>query len=98
MARTIQLAKAQAFVCYLSSQRTEIDSERMPLSTGVFGIFGHSNVPLPGEALESAGMSCQHGTGGTSSRLDRAQESFLDAATKGSLRCQATDLLLSMPS
>ncbi|OED35229.1 3D-(3,5/4)-trihydroxycyclohexane-1,2-dione acylhydrolase (decyclizing) [Chromatiales bacterium (ex Bugula neritina AB1)] len=50
---TIRLTMAQATVRYLCSQFTEIESERVPLFAGVFGIFGHGNVPCLAEALES---------------------------------------------
>jgi 3D-(3,5/4)-trihydroxycyclohexane-1,2-dione acylhydrolase (decyclizing) len=49
---TIRLTMAQALVRWLTRQVTEIDSLRVPLFAGVFGIFGHGNVTCLSEALE----------------------------------------------
>ncbi|WP_285720141.1 MULTISPECIES: 3D-(3,5/4)-trihydroxycyclohexane-1,2-dione acylhydrolase (decyclizing) [unclassified Pantoea] len=50
---TIRCTTAQAIVRYLSNQFTEVDSKRVPLFPGVYGIFGHGNVTCLGEALEA---------------------------------------------
>ena len=49
----VRLTMAQAVVRFLCNQFTEIDSERVPLFAGVFGIFGHGNVTCLAEALEA---------------------------------------------
>ena len=51
---TIRLTMAQAVVRWLTQQFTEIESVRVPLFAGVFGIFGHGNVTCFSEALEAA--------------------------------------------
>lgn len=47
----MRLTVAQALVRYLAAQYTERDGERRRLIAGVFGIFGHGNLPGLGEAL-----------------------------------------------
>jgi 3D-(3,5/4)-trihydroxycyclohexane-1,2-dione acylhydrolase (decyclizing) len=47
----MRLTVAQALVRYLAVQYTERDGERRRLIQGVFGIFGHGNLPGLGEAL-----------------------------------------------
>ena len=49
--RTVTLTTAQAIVRFLAAQFIEIDGEKVRLCGGGFGIFGHGNVPRPGEAL-----------------------------------------------
>src|SRR3982751_4146479 len=51
---TVRSTMAQALVRYLCNQCAEIDGERVPLSAGVFAIFGHGNVTCLSEALEAA--------------------------------------------
>jgi 3D-(3,5/4)-trihydroxycyclohexane-1,2-dione acylhydrolase (decyclizing) len=51
---TIRLTAAGAVVRFLTSQRTEVDGEEVPLFPGVFAIFGHGNVTCLGDALEAA--------------------------------------------
>ena len=51
---TVRLTVAQALVHYLAAQSSEIDGGRERLVQGVFGIFGHGNVPGLGEALAAA--------------------------------------------
>ncbi len=46
-----RLTLAQALVRYLGAQKTDIDGSIEPLFKGVWGIFGHGNVPALGEAL-----------------------------------------------
>jgi 3D-(3,5/4)-trihydroxycyclohexane-1,2-dione acylhydrolase (decyclizing) len=50
---TVRLTMAQAVVRWLTQQFTEIEGVRVPLFTGVFGIFGHGNVTCLSEALEA---------------------------------------------
>ncbi|HUZ62232.1 MAG TPA: thiamine pyrophosphate-binding protein, partial [Acetobacteraceae bacterium] len=50
---TMRLTMAQAVVCWLTQQFTEIDGASAPLFAGVFGIFGHGNVTCLSEALEA---------------------------------------------
>ncbi len=49
----MRLTVAQALVRYLASQYAERDGRRVRLIRGVFGIFGHGNLPGLGEALLS---------------------------------------------
>ncbi len=51
---TIRLTAAQAMVRLLAAARTTIDGESLPLSGGVWAIFGHGNVAAMGEALAGA--------------------------------------------
>lgn len=48
---THRLTLAQALVRHLAAQKTDIDGDIVPLFAGVWGIFGHGNVPALGEAL-----------------------------------------------
>ncbi len=52
--QTIRLTTAQAMVKFLTTQKTLIDDQEVPLFGGVFAIFGHGNVTCLGEALEQA--------------------------------------------
>ncbi|WP_253729628.1 thiamine pyrophosphate-binding protein [Thermus scotoductus] len=47
----MRLTVAQALVRFLAVQWTERDGQRFRLIRGVFGIFGHGNLPGLGEAL-----------------------------------------------
>lgn len=47
----MKLTVAQALVRYLAVQFVERDGQRVRLIRGVFGIFGHGNLPGLGEAL-----------------------------------------------
>lgn len=47
----MRLTVAQALVRYLAVQFAERDGQRVRLIRGVFGIFGHGNLPGLGEAL-----------------------------------------------
>lgn len=47
----MRLTVAQALVRYLSVQFAERDGQRVRLIRGVFGIFGHGNLPGLGDAL-----------------------------------------------
>lgn len=47
----MRLTVAQALVRYLAAQFAERDGKRVRLVRGVFGIFGHGNLPGLGEAL-----------------------------------------------
>mgnify|MGYP000023888812 CR=1 FL=1 len=47
----MRLTVAQALVRYLSAQYTQRDGKRYRLIRGIFGIFGHGNLPGLGEAL-----------------------------------------------
>lgn len=47
----MRLTVAQALVRYLAAQFAERDGRRVRLVRGVFGIFGHGNLPGLGEAL-----------------------------------------------
>lgn len=49
----MRLTVAQALVRYLAAQYAERDGRRVRLIRGVFGIFGHGNLPGLGEALVS---------------------------------------------
>ena len=51
MPKTVRLTMAQAVVCFLSRQMTEIDGKKLPIFGGVWAIFGHGNVAGLGEAL-----------------------------------------------
>ncbi len=42
---TVRLTAAQALVRYLSRQYVERDGTEQPFFAGMFGIFGHGNVP-----------------------------------------------------
>ena len=48
---TVRLTMAQALVRWLTAQKTEIDSQVVPLFPAAFGIFGHGNVTALAEAL-----------------------------------------------
>ena len=48
---TVRLTMAQAVARFMTMQKTEIDSEIVPIFGGVFAIFGHGNVAGIGEAL-----------------------------------------------
>ncbi len=51
----MKLTVAQALLRYLAAQYTERDGEKRRLIQGVFGIFGHGNLPGLGEALLRGG-------------------------------------------
>lgn len=51
---TIRLTMAQAFVRYLTAQRSIVRGQEVPLIPAAFAIFGHGNVSCLGEALEAA--------------------------------------------
>ncbi|MGH6760272.1 MAG: 3D-(3,5/4)-trihydroxycyclohexane-1,2-dione acylhydrolase (decyclizing) [Phyllobacterium sp.] len=51
MSKTIRLTMAQAVARFLTSQKTVIDGETVPIFGGVWAIFGHGNVAGLGEAL-----------------------------------------------
>ncbi|MEO1102666.1 MAG: 3D-(3,5/4)-trihydroxycyclohexane-1,2-dione acylhydrolase (decyclizing) [Pseudomonadota bacterium] len=51
---TVRRTVAQALIDFLAVQESEMDGARERLVQGVFGIFGHGNVPGFGEALAHA--------------------------------------------
>ena len=51
----VRLTVAQALLRYLAAQSSEMDGEGERLVAGMFGIFGHGNVPGLGQALAAAG-------------------------------------------
>ena len=42
---TIKLTTAQALITFLKNQYVERDGKEFPFFAGVWGIFGHGNVP-----------------------------------------------------
>ncbi|GGH14144.1 3D-(3,5/4)-trihydroxycyclohexane-1,2-dione acylhydrolase (decyclizing) [Alsobacter metallidurans] len=51
MSKTIRLTMAQALVCAMAAQKTQIGDKTLPLFAGMWAIFGHGNVAGMGEAL-----------------------------------------------
>ncbi len=49
---TLRLSCSHAIIKYLISQKTIINSEKVPLFPGAFGIYGHGNVACIGQAME----------------------------------------------
>jgi 3D-(3,5/4)-trihydroxycyclohexane-1,2-dione acylhydrolase (decyclizing) len=52
---TVQLTTAQALVRWLAVQWSERDGERRRAVPGLFGVFGHGNVPGLGQAVAQEG-------------------------------------------
>ncbi|MQB46485.1 3D-(3,5/4)-trihydroxycyclohexane-1,2-dione acylhydrolase (decyclizing) [Rhizobium sp. ICMP 5592] len=90
--KTVRLTMAQALVRYLCNQFTEIDSERVPLFAGVFGIFGHGNVTCLSEALEAVQDQLPTWRGQNEQSMALAAIAFAKAKRRRQLMVAATSI------
>ncbi len=91
-AQTVRLTMAQALVCYLCNQFTEIDGERVPLFAGLFGIFGHGNVTCLSEALEQVQDQLPTWRGQNEQSMALAAVAFAKAKRRRQLMIAATSV------
>lgn len=54
---TVRLTMAQALVCFLDNQYTEMDGTELKFVNNIFGVFGHGCVVGVGQALSQGGHS-----------------------------------------